>query len=218
MASGENDRLCSVRMSDGAIRWRLTNHPLIMTQSALGEAHALCKWLIKFGSKLHEEGRSELESVLQIMGVETGPTPLPPTRPYYQQLADASLMDSHNAASAAEPTQLEVADTWHVGSDPFCAYFLAQGSELWMQTGAPPQRSIPRSCEHLVQSHLIWLFECSQSSQLTHAQREVAFTLLAPRILWPSPPKGERLAPHTRPAINIFCQGTLRDATGRSMG
>eukprot|EP00971_Amphidinium_carterae_P325311 6455515-Amphidinium_carterae.1 len=203
MVSGENDRLCSVRMSDGAIRWRLQNQPLIMTQSALGEAHALRKWLIKFGSKLHEEGRSELEFVLQLMGVESGPTPLPPTRPYYQQLADASLVDSYNAASAAEPTQLEAADTWHVGSDTFCAYFLAQGPELWMQTGAPPQRSIPRSCEHLVQSHLIWLFECSQSNQLTPAQREVAliYALLAPRLLWPSPPKGERLAPHTRPAI-----------------
>eukprot|EP00971_Amphidinium_carterae_P077120 1523257-Amphidinium_carterae.2 len=144
-----------------------------MAQSALGEAHALRKLLIKFGSKLHEEGRSDsdIETALQIMGGESGPTPLPPSRPYYQQLADACLVESYNAASAAEATQIDIADTWHVGSDPFCAYFLAQGPELWMQTGAPPQRSIPRSCEHLVQSHLIWLFECSQTTQLTRAQQ-----------------------------------------------
>eukprot|EP00971_Amphidinium_carterae_P026217 516961-Amphidinium_carterae.1 len=67
-------------MSDGATRWRLQNQPHIMAQSPLGEAHALHKWLIKFGSKLHAEGRSELDSVLQLMGVEDGPTPLPPTR------------------------------------------------------------------------------------------------------------------------------------------
>eukprot|EP00971_Amphidinium_carterae_P348121 6490332-Amphidinium_carterae.1 len=203
MASEDNDRLCSVRMSDGAIRWRLQSRPQIMAQSALGEAHALRKWLIKFGSLLHAEGRSEIESALQIMGVESGPTPLPPTRPYYRQLVDASLMESYNAASAADVTQPDIADNWHVGSESFCAYFLAQGPELWLQTGAPPQRAIPKSCEHLVQSHLIWLHECSQSMQLTQAQRQVAllYVLLAPRMLWPSPLKGERLAPHTRPTI-----------------
>eukprot|EP00971_Amphidinium_carterae_P314768 6257004-Amphidinium_carterae.1 len=62
MATGENDRLCSVRMSDGATRWRLQNQPHMMAQSPLGEAHALHKWLIKFESKLHAEGRSELDS------------------------------------------------------------------------------------------------------------------------------------------------------------
>eukprot|EP00971_Amphidinium_carterae_P118298 2343870-Amphidinium_carterae.1 len=108
-------------MSDGAVRWRLQNQPMLMAQSALGEAHALRKWLIKFGSTLHEEGRNEIETVLQIMGVESGPTPIPPTRPYYQQLADASLVESYNAASAAEPTQIDVADTWHapLHKDPF---------------------------------------------------------------------------------------------------
>eukprot|EP00971_Amphidinium_carterae_P276752 5492315-Amphidinium_carterae.1 len=121
MAAGENDRLCSVRMSDGAIRWRLQNQSTVMAQSALGEAHALRKWLIKFGSTLHAEGRSEIETALQIMGVESGSTPIPPTRPYHQQLADASLVESYNAASAAEPTQLDVADTWHepLHNDPF---------------------------------------------------------------------------------------------------
>eukprot|EP00971_Amphidinium_carterae_P352558 6492649-Amphidinium_carterae.5 len=124
-------------------------------------------------------------------------------RPHYQQLRDASCADTHNTASAGPITQIDIGDTWHVGSIPFRSFFIAQGPELWLQACSSPQRTIPKSCDHLVQSHLAWLYECSQSQLLAPEQREVSllYFLLAPRLLWPSPPRGEKLKLQTRPSI-----------------
>eukprot|EP00971_Amphidinium_carterae_P188400 3739938-Amphidinium_carterae.1 len=69
--------------------------------------------------------------------MEEGPMPMPPSRQHYQQLVSATRVHLHNTAgavletaSAVPATQLDVGDSWHVGSQTFCAFFIAQGPEL----------------------------------------------------------------------------------------
>eukprot|EP00971_Amphidinium_carterae_P018999 374117-Amphidinium_carterae.1 len=71
-----------------------------MAQSPWGSGHALRKWFIKYGPRLADEGKSEVESVLALLSMEEGPMPMPPQRPHYQQLMNATCVEFYNTAGA----------------------------------------------------------------------------------------------------------------------
>eukprot|EP00971_Amphidinium_carterae_P213131 4230108-Amphidinium_carterae.1 len=105
----------------------------------------------------------------------------------------------------SEETLHEEVPLWRAPSDTELTQITVSIDQLMapvMQT----QKIIPASVFHLVSSSLIWLIKLYEDSTQHPLLRQwsLRILMLAPRLLWPAPPKpaeGARLPPFARPHL-----------------
>ena len=134
------------------------------------------------------------EGALQVQG-EVREEAIPPVDPAPEALA---LM------APAAPTPLMATAQKLVLSEEFAKALLECPAAMLLEMDILPQRSLPNSVLDLVIEILVQLWsmadDASLSTQVRWASRTLAF--LAPRWLWPEPPRvGRSLAPRSRPNL-----------------